>query len=199
MKKLTAPLFVMLVLPGMAQSLASPASSTFDRRNCSIAGTWYGGGDYKYIVVITPTVDGKYAIRGEGAFSNAAFGYAGWTAFMGEVVQTGARRYSAQEIALFTTSNAPLPPEDSIELDVLHGTFELTGCDSFTASYDLFGAYFDLTKTPFADPVDVSYLPPEGIRETYRRMPDKCPICGPPYTAPHQSRHARPGNHRDQQ
>jgi hypothetical protein len=199
MKKLIPLFFVLLAIPGMAQPQPNSASFPLFHKSCSIAGTWYGGGDYKYIVVITPTVDWKYAIRGEGAYSNAAFGYTGWTAFMGEVVQTGARRFSVQEIAVLTTSDAIVPPEDSIELDVVHATFELTGCDTFTASYDLFGAYFDLAKTPFVDPVDLSYLPPEGIHETYRRMPDKCPICGPAYTVPHHTRQARPKENRDKQ
>jgi hypothetical protein len=199
MKKAILLIFVMLAIPGMAQQMSYSPFSTSDHGGCSIAGTWYGGGDYRYIVVITPTVDGKYAIRGEGAYSNAAFGYAGWTAFMGEVVQVDGRRYSAQSIALLTTSNAIVPPADTIELDVVHATFELTNCDSFTASYDLFGAYFNLTKTPFVDPIDLNYLPPQGIYETYRRMPNKCLICGPASTLQHHDRKAQPRQNSEQQ
>ena len=60
---------------------------------------------------------------------------------------------------------------------VLRGWMEFTDCDNLKISYDFFGGYFDLNKVPFVDPPEVSYLPPEGLIETYHRMPTKCPAC----------------------
>jgi hypothetical protein len=157
-----------LAIPGLAQNTLA----------CSPAGTWYGGGDYKYIITITPNGNGSFAMRGEGAYSNAAFGYAGWTTYSGQLVSVSRKQYVGHSVAMFTTSPDQQPPQNSYELDAIRGWAEFAGCDNLNFAYDFYGAYFDLTKIPFIDPPDLNYLPPGGIKETYHRMPIKCPVCG---------------------
>jgi hypothetical protein len=77
-----------------------------------------------------------------------------------------------------TTSHDIQPPPDSFELDVVHAWIKLTHCNRIEITYDLFGGYFDLSKKPFIDPLDINYLPSGGLVETYDHMPTKCQICG---------------------
>lgn len=157
----------LLVIPSLAQNSNS----------CSPTGTWYGGSDYKYLVTITPITGQRFAIRYEAVYSNAAFGYAAWTSWSGELVRVKNKRYVAQAISMYTTSPDLQPPPNSFELDGVRGWAEFTGCDNLKFDYDFYGAYFDLNKIPFVDPPDLNYLPPGGIIETYRRMPITCPAC----------------------
>jgi hypothetical protein len=157
----------MLAVAGVAQNTAA----------CSPVGTWYGGGDYRYILTITPNHDGSFSMRGDGAYSFAAFGYAAGTSFSNQLVRVGPRLYVSQGIALFTTSYDPVPPPDSYEIDAIRGWAVMTDCDHIWFRYDFFAAYFDLNKVPFVDQPDMNYLPPGGIQESYRRMPGNCPAC----------------------
>lgn len=145
---------------------------------CSPTGIWYGGGDYKYILTITPITGERFAMRGEGAFDNAALGYKGWTSFSSQLVKLEDGRYVAHGIGMFTTSSELPPPLNSLELDGIRGWMEFKNCNNIKFNYDFFGAYFDLNKVPFIDLPDLNYLPPGGITETYHRMPSKCPACG---------------------
>jgi hypothetical protein len=154
---------------------------------CTPAGIWYGGSDYKYILTITPTAPNVFAIRSEGVYDQAAFGYHGWTSLSGNLVQVKYRTYISQSIAIYTTSPDMVPSPDTLELDVVHSKIELTDCDTLKNTIDLFGAYFDLSKTPFVDPPDLSYIPPgqTTIVETYRRMPSLCKVCETWWNPPH--------------
>ena len=156
----------LLAMPSLAQTPA-----------CSPLGTWYGGGDYKYIITITANGNGTFAMRGESAYSLAAFGYTAGTSISSQLRSVGPRKYVGYGIGIFTTSPDLQPPQDSYELDAIRGWAELTDCNNLAFNYDFYGAYFDLSKVPFIDPPDVNYLPPGGIQETYRRMPTKCPAC----------------------
>ena len=157
----------LLVLPSFAQN--SPT--------CSLAGTWYGGSDYKYISTITPTTGQTFAITSDPVFDNASFGYKGWTSWSGQIIRTRAGRYVTQVIGMFTTSSELPPPANSYELDGARAWVQFIDCDHLQFSYDFFGAYFDLNKVPFVDPPDLNYLPPGGIVETYHRMHITCPAC----------------------
>lgn len=173
----------LMAMPAFAQSVPNPNA-------CSPVGTWYGGGDYKYMITISPTVGGSFAITSEAVYSNVAWGYAAWTSWSGQLINVSLRRYVAQEISMYTTSTAPQPPPDSFEVDGVRGWMEFVDCDNIKFSYDFFGAYFDMNKVPFVDPPDVSYLPPGGIVETYRRMTNTCPACSLP-TAPTKLLHRK--------
>lgn len=144
---------------------------------CSPVGTWYGGGDYKYMLTITPITEDRFAMRGEGVYDNAAFGYAAWTSFSSQLVKMKDGRYVAQGIGMYTTSHDIQPPAASFELDAVRGWMKFTDCNNITFSYDFFAGYFDLNKVPFIDPPDVSYLPPGGVKESYHRMPITCKAC----------------------
>ena len=98
---------VLLVMPAFAQN--SPA--------CSLAGTWYGGGDYKYISTITPITGLTFAITSDPVFDNASFGYKAWTPWSGQIIRATARRYVTQVIGMFTNSSELPPPANSYELD----------------------------------------------------------------------------------
>lgn len=185
MNKLTLMVIccALLIVPSIAQVSPSCAS-------CSPVGTWYGGGDYKYIITITPIGGSRFTITSEAAYSQAAFGYTGWTSWSGELVKTKNGHYVAQEISMYTTSPAMQPPPNSLELDAVRGWMEFINCDNIKFSYDFFGAYFDLGKVPFVDSPDLNYLPPGGITETYSRMPGRCPACALPATPAKQLRQA---------
>jgi len=162
--------FPLLVIPSFGQNLQN-------YNNCSPAGVWYGGGELRYVITLTPISETRFAMRGEGAYSQAAWGYTGWTSFSGELIKRKDGRYVGQEIAIYTTSPEMQPPLNSIEVDGVRGWMKFIDCDSVQFSYDFYGAYFDLNKVPFVDPPDVNYLPPGGISETYRRIPTRCPAC----------------------
>lgn len=147
---------------------------------CSPTGTWYGGGDFKYILTITPVTGQRFAMRGEGAFDNAALGYKGWTSFSNQLGKLEDDRYVSYGIGMFTTSSELPPPLISLELDGIRGWMEFIDCDNIKFTYDFFAAYFDLNKVPFVDQPDLNYLPPGGITETYRRMPTTCSVCEAP-------------------
>lgn len=147
---------------------------------CSPAGTWYGGGDYKYILTITPVTGQRFAMRGEGAFDNTTLGYRGWTSFSSQFFKLKDGRYVGYGLEMFTTSSELPPPLSSLELDGIRAWMEFIDCDNIRFTYDFFGAYFDLNKVPFVDQPDVNYLPPGGITETYSRMPTRCPVCEAP-------------------
>jgi hypothetical protein len=174
----------LLVIPSLAQNLQGP-------NNCSLAGTWYGGSDYKYISTITPVTGQTFAITSDPVFDNASFGYKAWTSWSGELVKITARRYVAQVIGMFTTSAELPPPVNSYELDGARAWVEFIDCDHLQFSYDFFSAYFDLSKIPFVDPPDLNYLPPGGIVETYQRMPTTCPACSLPAAPTRQLRPRR--------
>jgi len=166
-RKLLIICCLLLVLPGFAQN--SPA--------CSLAGTWYGGSDYKYISTITPITGQTFAITSDPVFDNASFGYKAWTPWSGEIIRTTARRYVTQVVGMFTTSSELPPPANSYELDGARAWVEFIDCDHLQFSYDFFGAYLDLNKVPFIDPPDLNYLPPGGIIETYQRILTTCSAC----------------------
>ncbi len=158
-------------------AISSWARSPQNHGSCSPMGTWYGGGDYKYVITILPATGNRFPMTSEGVYSQAAFGYTAWTSWTGELVKLSHGLYVAQEISMYTTSPEMQPPSNSVELDAVRGWMEFIDCNTVKFSYDFFGAYFDLNKIPFVDPVDLNYLPPGGITETYRRMPGKCPAC----------------------
>jgi hypothetical protein len=161
----------LLVIPSLAQIPQNPNA-------CSPVGTWYGGKDYKYVMVITPVDENTFASKAEGVYDNAAFGYAAWTTWNGQLVRMKDGTYVVQEIAMFTTSHDLQPPANSFELDVVRGSIKFPNCNRIKVVYDLFGGYLDTSKKPFIDPLDINYLPPGGLVETYDRMPTKCHICG---------------------
>ncbi len=164
----------------LSLSFLSLSSFAGNSPACSPSGTWYGGGDFRYMLTITPITGQRFAMRGEGAFDNAALGYKGWTSFSTQLVKLKDGRYVGYGIGMFTTSSELPPPLNSLELDGIRGWREFIDCENIRFSYDFFGAYFDLNKVPFIDQPDLNYLPPGGITETYRRMPTTCPACEAP-------------------
>lgn len=159
---------LIVIMAMFALLLAVPGIAEIRNNACSPAGVWYSTG---YVATIIATVDGKFTIRYDPVYDVAAYGYKSWTSWPGQLVKTGPNRYRIQAISMFTALN------DSLELDGVRGWMEFTDCDNLKISYDFFGGYFDLNKVPFVDPPEVSYLPPEGLIETYHRMPTKCPAC----------------------
>ena len=160
----------LLVLPSFAQNLQN-------HNSCSPVGTWYGGSDLKYVLVITPIAGNRFAIRGDAVFFQPAFGYQVWSPWSGELEKLRNGQYIAQEIAMYTTSTQVPPPPDSFQLGAVHGRMEFIDCNTLQFKSDFFGFYFGLNKIPFFDPLDLNLLPPGGLTETYLRMPRKCPAC----------------------
>lgn len=161
----TVALGLLLAVPGASANVCSPT------------GVWYGGSDYKYLLTITPIAGESFAIRYEAVYDNTAFGYKAWSSWSGKLTGLKNGDYVGQAISMYTTNAEIPPPLNSFELDAVHGRMKFIDCNNIKFTYDFFGAYFGLNKLPFIDPLDLNYLPPDGIVETYRRMPTKCPAC----------------------
>lgn len=145
---------------------------------CSPTGVWYGGSDYKYMLTITPLTGDKFTIRYEAVYSNNTFGYTAWTSWPGELHKQKNGRFVGQAISMYTTSSELPPSETSYELDAIRESVEFLDCDNIKSTIFFFGAYLDLSKVPFVDAPDFSYLPPgETITENYHRMPTTCTVC----------------------
>ncbi len=170
--------FAFLTISCLAQSPAA----------CSPVGTWYGGGDVKYLATITPITGERFSARFEVVAPLQSVDYAAWTSWSGEFSKAKAGHYVVQYISMYTNSFA-FPPLDSYEVDAVHGSMEFIDCNSINITYDFYGLYFDLNKVPFVDQPDSGGdIPAPGIVETYRRVPNTCPICGSSATAPLQGR-----------
>ena len=159
--------FVFLAIPAFANG-----------NTCSPVGVWYGGSDYKYLLTITPLSENTFALQYEADFANSTFGYSAWTSWRGQLKRLSNGRYVGQVISLYTTSSELPPAETSYEVDAVREAVKFVDCDNLKATIDFFGAYLDLSKTPFVDVPDFSYLlPGEIIIETYHRVPTHCTVC----------------------
>jgi hypothetical protein len=162
----------LLVIPSLAQNV-------LNLNNCSPVGTWYGGSDVKYQLIITPITGERFAIWGTVVAAIGNLGYPGWSPWAGEMTKTKSGRYVFQEIALYTTSPDFPPPLNSFELDAVHGWGHFTDCTTIEFGFDYYVWYFDLDKVPFVDQPDGS-IDASGIHESYKRMPTSCPACSLP-------------------
>ena len=103
----------LLVIPSLAQNV-------LNLNNCSPVGTWYGGSDVKYQLIITPITGERFAIWGTVVAAIGNLGYPGWSPWAGEMTKTKSGRYVFQEIALYTT--APIFRLRSIRLSWMRCT-----------------------------------------------------------------------------
>lgn len=166
---------LLLIILGLFVSISSFAHDT---KSCSPTGVWYGGSDYKYLLTITPITEDRFTIRYEPVFANATFGYSAWTSWPGELKRQRNGHYVGQIVSMYTISSELPPPETSYELDAVRESVEFIDCDNLKATIYFFGAYLDLSKVPFRDAPDFSYLAPgETAVETYRRVPTNCTVC----------------------
>ncbi len=173
---------VLLVICCVFLSVFSVAQNS---ASCSPVGTWYGGGDVKYLATITPITGDRFSAKFELVATPQTVGLSAWTSWSGEFSKAAAGRYVVQYVSMYTNSTAFPPPGDSYELDAVHGSMAFSDCDNITITYDFYGVYFDLSNIPFVDqPAFGGDIPAPGLVETYRRVPNSCPVCGSSVTAP---------------
>ena len=118
-------------------------------------------------------------------------GYVAATAWVGETAKSGGRTFDSYLMSYWLWDPAAAAEaglDRSLpEVDIVHSRIRFIDCDTFTATIDVFGAYFAFTpdKTPFVTPPDADYLfggPP--IVETYHRMPTSLRHMTAPSTPP---------------
>jgi hypothetical protein len=131
---------------------------------CSPEGTWYGSNslNQNYLFTLTPDGGGRYtAVAEDPTFCYEA------TAWRGELIRTGARRYWLRQILLCDSAVPGLP---GLLLWAVEGEVVMTSCNHFEATLDSVGAYFWGTgAVPFVDPFHVPY--PGVVTLAYDRMP----------------------------
>ena len=163
-----------MIVLALAFSLCAPVWGE-NQGACSMAGTWYGGGDVaKYMTHIYPAAGNDFRILGEGAFSQVTLGFPVMTSYGGSIIKNQ-HGYEAYSIGMVNdTTNFPAPTP---QVFAVHAAVRLIDCDTLRFDYDFFGAYlWNSNKIPFVDKPDYVVVPPP-FSETYRRMPTRCPQC----------------------
>ena len=158
-----------MIVLAIAVALGAPALWGEGQGSCSMAGTWYGGGnEVKYLMSIFPGPGSDFTTIGDGAYSLSALGFPVKTAWMGSLVKDRGvyENYAIGMVNDNTGFPAPTP-----QVWAVHATVRLIDCDTLRFDYDFFGAYLWASdKTPFLDLPDYVVVPPP-FSETYRRMP----------------------------
>lgn len=189
---LSGMVLILLVVPALAQNVtagqASPQAA--NPISCSLAGVWYGGSDptYSYMMSFVPTTQDRFfsvaELAGAGVLDPSVWGYKWTTAWHGEVVKSGPNSWEQWGIQYLIWDPAAAAAQgvdgSAPELDVVHGKFHFTDCNTLVSTIDYYGGYFAFnqfnvpTRTPFVTPVDVNWLEVYGVEtivETYHRMP----------------------------
>lgn len=173
-RRIVLVLFLLLtgVVPSFGQGFGQGPN-----RECSPAGTWYGGAENsaKYLLTVVATEPGHYSVVYDQGFTPAI---PKLSPFVGRLAQVRHGGLVGQVIALANLSAVPPPqggPNPQIWAAREFG--HMVDCDTLEFEIDFYGVYA-WGKVPFVDPPDGSRLPPSGvIRETYLRMPIQCEVC----------------------
>jgi hypothetical protein len=151
------------------------------RHACRLTGTWYGGSDsakFQLTIISRPGGGEDYTLFFHIAQAppppmTVATPSSG--SIFRRYVGTGAT-YEILFMLLVNTADALTTPPTLL---ALHGTAQLTDCNSLTITYDFFSGYFwPTTKIPFQSPPDFP-VAPTPFTETYLRMPTSCTVCSP--------------------
>ncbi len=173
----TRLILLALCLVATITSVAQNTSGIFvNPAVCSPAGTWYGGGEAKYLLTIVPAGQDTFTLNAQVVMALSYAGLAGWTTWSGELRKVKANYYVGHYVSLYTNSNAIPPDAGAYEMDAARGWLKFSNCNNFEIDYDFYGVYFDLTKVPFVDTPD--FNAGGGAVEHYTRMPSQCPVCG---------------------
>ena len=163
-------LLALLAIPCWAQ----------ENKNCSPAGTWYGGSDTtaKYMAFISPLEGNRFSIIWDGAYDTAGLGFPVSTKIYGEFRQEKYKEFRYAGTALgMTNTSADFPPKGNPALMGVHYRVRMDGCDAMVVVHDFFGGWWwDSHKTPFVDQADF-VAAPTPIVETYKRLSIHCPAC----------------------
>ena len=170
MRLRNAVLFLVIVV--LFSCLAS-----FAQQNCSISGTWYGGGstNAKYLMTITPIRPGRYSVVFTEGFTPAVAKLSTWSGEFNRMKHS--LDFEGFSIALMNFDlSSPLAGGAAPDIWAVHSVLSMIDCDTVTNSLDFYGVY-KWGKIPFVDT-------PDSLRnvtiETYRRMPTRCESVGCP-------------------
>jgi hypothetical protein len=171
---------VLTILAAVAAVLSPPAlwsqQEPQPTGSCTLAGTWYGGGDLtKYLMTVIPGAGGDFIGIADAAFSLSTLGFPVKTVWPGLTIKGSGKSYEMFSIGMVnSTASFPAPAP---EVWAVHATARMVDCDTLHLDYDFFGAYYWPTdKQPFLSPPDYVVVPPP-FTETYRRMPAICTQC----------------------
>jgi hypothetical protein len=140
------------------------------RSDCNLAGTWYGGSDFKYLLTIIPTADNRYSVIYDPTYTLDLFGFPYNTKYTGELIRKG-KTLHLNAMNILNMDSTLVPPDVSkLHIWAIRQTGKLTDCDTLNMT-DVFagGYYWTSNKVPLKDPPDYP-LPDTGL-ETYHRLP----------------------------
>ena len=139
-------------------------------QDCNLAGTWYGGSDFKYQLTIIPTGDSRYAITYDPVYTLNLYGFPYNTKYTGVMIRKG-KNLTLNAMSILNMDNTLVPPDVSkLNIWAIQQTGKIINCQTLEL-IDVFAGGYNWTsdKIPVKDPPDYP-LPATGL-ETYRRLP----------------------------
>ena len=139
-------------------------------QECDVAGTWYGGSDFKYLITIIPTSWNHYTVIYDPTYTLDLYGFPYNTKYTGEMIRKG-NNLKVNAMNILNMDSTIIPPDVSkLNIWAIMQTGKLIDCDTLQIT-DVFagGYYWTSNKVPLKDPPDYP-LPATGV-ETYKRLP----------------------------
>jgi len=149
---------------------ALPAIAQGFQPDCNLAGTWYGGSDFKYQLTIIPAGDNRFAITYDPVYTLNLYGFPYNTKYTGVMIKKG-KSLSLNAMSILNMDNTLVPPDVSkLNIWAIQQTGKIINCHT-RELIDVFagGYYWTSDKIPLKDPPDYP-LPATGL-ETYHRLP----------------------------
>jgi len=150
--------------------LLSSAALSAMAQECSPAGTWYGGSDFKYLITIIPTSGNHFTVIYDPTYTLDLYGFPYNTKYTGEMIRKG-NNLKVNAMNIFNMDSTILPPDvTKLNIWAITQTGKLIDCDTLEIT-DVFagGYYWTSNKVPLKDTPDYP-LPVTGV-ETYNRLP----------------------------
>jgi hypothetical protein len=159
-------LWVALVMLAGALHAIAQAS----RDDCNLAGTWYGGSDFKYQLTIIPTGNNRYVVTYDPVYTLDLYGFPYNTKYTGVLLRKD-RKLTLNAMSILNMENTLVPPDGSkLNIWAIQQSGEIVNCNTLEL-VDIFGGgyYWTSDKVPLKDPPD--YTLPATAPETYHRLP----------------------------
>jgi hypothetical protein len=149
---------------------ALPAIAQRSGNECNLAGTWYGGSDFKYQLTIIPTGDSRYAVTYDPVYTLDLYGFPYNTKYTGLMIRKD-RKLTLNAMSILNMDNTLVPPDVSkLNIWAIQQRGTIVNCNTLEL-VDVFagGYYWANDKVPLKDPPD--YPLPPTAPETYHRLP----------------------------
>ncbi|HET7209254.1 MAG TPA: hypothetical protein VFI95_21940 [Terriglobales bacterium] len=149
---------------------ALPATGQGTRDDCNLAGTWYGGSDFKYQLTIIPAGDNRYAVIYDPVYTLDLYNFPYNTKYTGVMVRKD-RKLTLKAMSILNMDNRLVPPNVSnLNIWAIQQSGNLVNCNTLELVDVFAGGYFWTSdKIPLKDTAD--YPLPATATETYHRLP----------------------------